>query len=574
MGSRFISPFVDVGSGIKPSSGAKLYFYETGTSTPKNTYSDQGDTTANANPVIADANGVFSDIFISGQFKVILKDKNGTQIWEADPVSSDVNRFYYDNVADAVATSLVVGRRVHLDRFYSGGELLSDLDYIVSTASFDGYINHELANGNTLELIRSATLNPKQAGAVGDGVADDTLSWAAWVAASGNLITVGQYLVSAVVKDYEVPTYVTTTLTNHSAGYQAFESNTTGYSNTVSGYKALQKNTTGYDNLAVGVQAMKENTTGNRNTAVGVDVLADNTLGDHNLGIGQNALRANTIGTYNTALGIDALQYGLDNNFNTAIGQYAALNLDNSTGNTVIGYNTFQAATSGNSNVSLGFDTLRDQDGVTGNTAIGTEAARGNTSGTFITAIGFRAGRTNTTGTHLTFVGDQAGFKNTSGTHNIAMGFTALYNNETGTYNVAMGDASLFLCTGSNNTAVGGFAGYTITTGTQNTFIGYFAGFNAGQKVDAANTTAIGRGAFTTKDNTVQLGNPSVVGVGVGANKIEWASSVPSAGIWARGSVVYNLGVVAGGSMGWMCVTAGDFAGTPPVFKAMPDLAV
>jgi len=26
--------------------------------------------------------------------------------------------------------------------------------------------------------------------------------------------------------------------------------------------------------------------------------------------------------------------------------------------------------------------------------------------------------------------------------------------------------------------------------------------------------------------------------------------------------------------MGWMCVTAGDFAGTPPVFKAMPDLAV
>jgi len=143
-----------------------------------------------------------------------------------------------------------------------------------------------------------------------------------------------------------------------------------------------------------------------------------------------------------------------------------------------------------------------------------------------------------------------------------------------GSYNTSIGDNALFSNTGSSNTAIGSYAGYNITTGTENTFIGYGAGFTGSQKVDATNTTAIGRGAFTTDNNTVQLGNPSVVGVGVGANNMYWLASVPTTGIWARGSVVFNLSVVAGGSMGWMCVTAGDFAGTPPVFKAMPNIAV
>ena len=233
----------------------------------------------------------------------------------------------------------------------------------------------------------------------------------------------------------------------------------------------------------------------------------------------------------------------------------------------------FQLATSGDGNTTLGKDTLRDQNGVDGNTAIGTNAARGNTTGTFITAVGFSAGRTNTVGTHLTLLGDQAAYSNLSGTHNLAVGFTASYSNVSGEYNVAIGDNALFSNTASNNIGVGGFAGYNITTGTQNTFIGHAAGFSGSQKVDAVNTTAIGRGSFTTEDNTVQLGNTDVIGVGVGSNRIEWLASVPTTGVWARGSIVYNLSVVAGGSMGWMCITAGDFAGTPPVFKAMPNVA-
>ena len=87
MASRFQSPFYDAGNGISTSDGAKLFFYATGTSTPKDTYSDSAATTPNANPVVADSEGVFSDIWISGIYKVVLKDKNDVQIWEADPVN-------------------------------------------------------------------------------------------------------------------------------------------------------------------------------------------------------------------------------------------------------------------------------------------------------------------------------------------------------------------------------------------------------------------------------------------------------------------------------------------------------
>lgn len=87
MASRFVLPFADVGNGIQPEDGSQLFFFVTGTSTPKDTFSNSAGTIPNTNPVIADSNGLFSDIFITGTYKVVLKDKNDVQIWEADPVS-------------------------------------------------------------------------------------------------------------------------------------------------------------------------------------------------------------------------------------------------------------------------------------------------------------------------------------------------------------------------------------------------------------------------------------------------------------------------------------------------------
>ena len=79
-------PFADVGSGIKPSSSAQLFFFETDGTTPKDTYTTKAATVANANPVIADSNGVFSAIYITGDYLVTLKDKNDSQIFGLAPV--------------------------------------------------------------------------------------------------------------------------------------------------------------------------------------------------------------------------------------------------------------------------------------------------------------------------------------------------------------------------------------------------------------------------------------------------------------------------------------------------------
>lgn len=90
MGVRFVSPWVDVGNGITPSDGAQLFFFATGTANEIDTFSDEALTTANANPVIADADGVFPDIFLTDlvDYKAVLKDKDDVQIRERDPVTS------------------------------------------------------------------------------------------------------------------------------------------------------------------------------------------------------------------------------------------------------------------------------------------------------------------------------------------------------------------------------------------------------------------------------------------------------------------------------------------------------
>jgi|DEB0MinimDraft_6_1074348.scaffolds.fasta_scaffold00156_27 hypothetical protein len=71
-----------------PVSGALVYFYEAGTTTPKDTYSDDGLTTANANPVVADSAGMLADVFIDGDYKVVAKTAAGVTLWTRDDISS------------------------------------------------------------------------------------------------------------------------------------------------------------------------------------------------------------------------------------------------------------------------------------------------------------------------------------------------------------------------------------------------------------------------------------------------------------------------------------------------------
>jgi hypothetical protein len=74
--------------------GAKLTFTATGTTTPQNTYSDIALTVANANPVVADASGVFGAIYLDPSlpnYRVKLTTSANVLVYQQDDVPSNQN---------------------------------------------------------------------------------------------------------------------------------------------------------------------------------------------------------------------------------------------------------------------------------------------------------------------------------------------------------------------------------------------------------------------------------------------------------------------------------------------------
>lgn len=84
------NPFVQLVNGNgKPYAGAKLYTYATGTTTPLAAYTTSALTVAHANPIIANANGMFPAVYLGNQdYRLRLEDSSGTLIAQYDPVST------------------------------------------------------------------------------------------------------------------------------------------------------------------------------------------------------------------------------------------------------------------------------------------------------------------------------------------------------------------------------------------------------------------------------------------------------------------------------------------------------
>jgi len=81
MAFRFALPRADVGDGIVDFGGAKLFFFDFGTTDAKITFSNVGLTIQNADPVVADDDGLFGDIFLDIAYTVTLKTANDVVIW-------------------------------------------------------------------------------------------------------------------------------------------------------------------------------------------------------------------------------------------------------------------------------------------------------------------------------------------------------------------------------------------------------------------------------------------------------------------------------------------------------------
>jgi len=94
-----------------PLSSGKIYFYESGTTTLKTTYSDINFTIPNTNPVVLTAAGRQPNIFFDGVAKAILVDKNDVQILVRDPVGQTASAFGDPWVATKIysANAVVIG---------------------------------------------------------------------------------------------------------------------------------------------------------------------------------------------------------------------------------------------------------------------------------------------------------------------------------------------------------------------------------------------------------------------------------------------------------------------------------
>jgi len=182
--ARYSNPFVQYLSATAAVlDGNKLDFFEPGTTTPKNTFSDSGLTTANPNPVVADAAGRIPDIFLDGTYKVVLKDKNDVTIDTADPVGettagelqtwlTDVtynipdlvkgsdNRFYRSltnaNQGNDPTTSAANWEQIEFERIFN-----VNVTYSIGNRSIgsDGKIYRSLTNSNLGNDPTSDTTN-------------------------------------------------------------------------------------------------------------------------------------------------------------------------------------------------------------------------------------------------------------------------------------------------------------------------------------------------------------------------------------------------------------------------------
>lgn len=262
--------------GTTPNALGKVYFYQAGTSTPKNTYDQDGAT--NANPVILDPAGR-ADIWINGSYKVVVK------------TADDVTISTTDNLVPFTASSTLDG--------------LSDVLYDITT-------DNNLIIGRNTALTTGAKFNVFIGEAAGS---------TASTTATDNNTAVGYHALQDLAAGNA----------NTAVGSLAGKDISSGTNNTVVGYNALSTLTTGSSCTAIGDTCLTNNLSGGANTGVGYGALFS-TTGANNTALGTTAGftgTANTTGTSNTYIGYSAQTNGAAYTNSTAIGANAIVTASN-----------------------------------------------------------------------------------------------------------------------------------------------------------------------------------------------------------------------------------------------------
>ena len=190
------------------------------------------------------------------------------------------------------------------------------------------------------------------------------------------------------------------------------------------------------------------------------------------------------------------------------------------------------------------------------NIAIGNGAVVSNVTGTYNIGIGAGA-LTDETGSFNSVIGGN-GFYYTTGSHNTGNGYEVGYLNTTGWGNTYTGYQAGYPCatTSSRNVILGDSSGLSCTAAvTQNTFVGYKSNGTA----SAVNQGAFGYLATATENNSIMLGNGSIVAVQIGAGTSGAYCDPIQVSAATSGTVVSNgaetLELTGGGGTGSVTIT-------------------
>jgi hypothetical protein len=203
-------------------SGGKIYTYQAGTTTPLATYTSNSESAFHTNPIILDSAGRVPSggeiwLQLGVGYKFVLQTSTNVLIATYDnipssaqpPAANDADSIMYEQGYTVTAGNFVVGK---IYRIASVGT--TDFTLIGATSNAIG--THFIATGvgtgtgtaelsQTVETKLRQTVSVMDFGAVGDGVADDTLAIQAAInslPASGGEVYVpsGDYLVTTAIR--------------------------------------------------------------------------------------------------------------------------------------------------------------------------------------------------------------------------------------------------------------------------------------------------------------------------------------------------------------------------------------
>ena len=217
--------FVPVSGSATVYPGAKLNFYETGTSTRQNTYTDSALSVAHANPVVADADGRFAPIYLDESlehYKVVLTDSADVTLYTVDPISVTNSGSVAATMSALLSKSTSLGT-VTVDGYHAaadggggvfywdsaqdkanhnGGSVIDpDITFPTTWATTSEQTTWFTAGSGTGAWVRAeGKYNAFHFGATGDGSTDDTQPIQQLITATGDIeILAGSYKITNIL---------------------------------------------------------------------------------------------------------------------------------------------------------------------------------------------------------------------------------------------------------------------------------------------------------------------------------------------------------------------------------------